>query len=128
MTGTYIYGITKLQTAFKLERNWTALRVQPTKYGINNIRFIGTEFSPDLGCAIAQAVSCWLPTAAVRGSKPGLSCGILWWTKWRWGRFFRVLRFPLPNFIPPIAPKSSSSIIGVCTIGQSGRSIRDLDT
>jgi hypothetical protein len=39
------------------------------------------------GRAIAQAVSRWLPTAAVRGSKPGLSSGILWWTKWRWGQF-----------------------------------------
>jgi hypothetical protein len=36
---------------------------------------------------IAQAISRWLPTAAVRGSRSGLSCGILWWTKWRWGRF-----------------------------------------
>jgi hypothetical protein len=36
----------------------------------------------------------------------------LWWTKWRWGRhFFRVLQFPLPIFIPPIAPQSPSSII-----------------
>jgi hypothetical protein len=34
-----------------------------------------------------NGVSRWLPTAAVRGSRPGLSCGILWWTKWRWGRF-----------------------------------------
>jgi hypothetical protein len=27
------------------------------------------------------AVSRWFPNVAVRGSKPGLSCGILWWTK-----------------------------------------------
>jgi hypothetical protein len=37
--------------------------------------------------AIAQVVSRWFPTAAVRGSRPGLSCGILWRTKWRWVRF-----------------------------------------
>jgi hypothetical protein len=54
---------------------------------------------------IAQAVSRWLPTAAVRGSRPGLSCGILWWTKWRWGRFSPSTSVPLPNFLPPIAPK-----------------------
>jgi hypothetical protein len=41
----------------------------------------------------------------------GLVMWDLWWTKWRWGRFLRVLRFPLPIFIPPIAPQSSSSII-----------------
>jgi hypothetical protein len=35
------------------------------------------------GRTIAQPVSRRLPTAAVRGSRPGLSCGILWWTKWR---------------------------------------------
>jgi hypothetical protein len=34
------------------------------------------------GCAIAQVVSCWLPTAAARVSTWGL-----WWTKWHWGRF-----------------------------------------
>jgi hypothetical protein len=39
------------------------------------------------GRAIAQAVSRWLPTAAVRGSNPGLVTWDLWWTKWRWGRF-----------------------------------------
>jgi hypothetical protein len=32
--------------------------------------------------------------------------------------FLRVLRFPLPVFIPPIAPQSASSIIWGCTIGQ----------
>jgi hypothetical protein len=40
--------------------------------------------------------------------------------------FLRVPRFPLPIFIPPIAPKIIlSSIVGVCTTGQSGRSTRD---
>jgi hypothetical protein len=47
----------------------------------------GDEMGLKKGRAIAKAVSRWLPTAAVRGSRPGLSCGILWWTKWRWGRF-----------------------------------------
>jgi hypothetical protein len=32
--------------------------------------------------------------------------------------FLRVLRFPLPIFIPLIAPQSPSSIIWGCTIGQ----------
>jgi hypothetical protein len=32
--------------------------------------------------------------------------------------FPRVLRFPLPIFIPPIAPQSPSPIIGAGTIGQ----------
>jgi hypothetical protein len=35
----------------------------------------------------------------------------LWWTKWRWGSFLRVLRFPLPIYIPPIAPQSPPSVI-----------------
>jgi hypothetical protein len=37
----------------------------------------------------------------------------LWWTKWHWGSFLRVFRFPLSS-IPPIAPHSSSSIIRGC--------------
>jgi hypothetical protein len=58
------------------------------------------------GCAVAQAVSRWLPTAAacVRGrsghmgfvvDKAGSGAG-----------FLRVLRFPLPIIIPPISPSS----------------------
>jgi hypothetical protein len=47
----------------------------------------------ELGRAIAQAVSRWLPTAAARVG------------------FLRVLRFPLPIFIPPISPQSPSPII-----------------
>jgi hypothetical protein len=40
-----------------------------------------------LGRAIAQAVSRWLPTAAVRGSKPDLVMWDLWWDKVALGRF-----------------------------------------
>jgi hypothetical protein len=63
------------------------------------------------GRAIAQAVSRWLRTAAARvrsrvwssgicGGQSGAGTGFLW-----------VLRFPLPIFIPPIAPQSPSPII-----------------
>jgi hypothetical protein len=40
------------------------------------------------GRAIAQAVSCWLPTAAVRGSKPDLVMWNLWWDKVTLGQVF----------------------------------------
>jgi hypothetical protein len=57
--------------------------------------------------AIAQAVSRWLPTAGARvwssricGGQSGAGVG-----------FLRVLQFPLPIFIPPIAPQSPSPII-----------------
>jgi hypothetical protein len=39
------------------------------------------------GRAIAQAVSRWLPTAAVRGPKPDLGMWDLWWDKVALGRF-----------------------------------------
>jgi hypothetical protein len=35
----------------------------------------------------------------------------LWWKKWRWAGFLRVLQFTLPILIPPVAPQSPSSII-----------------
>jgi hypothetical protein len=38
--------------------------------------------------AIAQAVSRWLPTTAVRGSKPDLGMGDLWWDKVVLGQVF----------------------------------------
>jgi hypothetical protein len=39
------------------------------------------------GRAMAQAVNRWFPTAAARVRARIWSCEILWWTKWRWGRF-----------------------------------------
>jgi hypothetical protein len=49
--------------------------------------------------------SRWLPTAAVRGSNPGLVVGFCGGQSGDGAGFLRVLRFPLPIFIPPIAPK-----------------------
>jgi hypothetical protein len=60
-----------------------------------------------LGRAIAQAVSRWLPIAAARV----WSCGICGGQSGAGAGFLRVIRFPLPIFIPPVAPQSSSSII-----------------
>jgi hypothetical protein len=34
------------------------------------------DTNPSHGCAIAQAVSRWLPTAAAPGSRPGRACGV----------------------------------------------------
>jgi hypothetical protein len=69
------------------------------------------------GRAIAQAVSRWLPTAAVRGSSPGLVSGICGRESGAGAGFLRVLRFPLPIFIPPNSPLSQS--LGAGTIGHS---------
>jgi hypothetical protein len=62
--------------------------------------------SPE-GRATAQAVSRWLPTAAARVR----SCGICGGQSETGVGFLRVLRFPLPIFIPPAATQSPSSII-----------------
>jgi hypothetical protein len=63
-----------------------------------------------IGRAIAQEVSRWL-RARVR------SCEICDGQSGTGAGFLRVLRFPLPIFIPPTAPHSSSSC-GAGTIGQ----------
>jgi hypothetical protein len=47
--------------------------------------------------AIAQAVSRWLPTSAVRGSRPGRHVGFCGGQSGAGADFLRVLRFPLPN-------------------------------
>jgi hypothetical protein len=57
------------------------------------------------GRAIAQAVSRWLPNAAARARS------WVWSSEICGAGFLRVLRFPLPIFIPPIAPHSPSPII-----------------
>jgi hypothetical protein len=65
-----------------------------------------------LGRAIAQAASHRLPTAAARVRARVSSCGICGGQSGAGTGFLPVLRFPLPIFIPPIAPQSSSIIWG----------------
>jgi hypothetical protein len=60
----------------------------------------------ELGRAIAQAVSRWLPTAAARVRVRVWSCEICGGQSGAGADFLRVLRFPLPIFISPIAPQS----------------------
>jgi hypothetical protein len=72
------------------------------------------------GRAIAQAVSRWLPTAAVRGSNPDLVMWDLWWDKVALGQVFseffgfscnRRSLHQLPHNHPHVSS-------GECTTGQ----------
>jgi hypothetical protein len=63
------------------------------------------------GRAIAQAVSRWLPTAAAQVRSRVWSRGICGGQSGTGAGFLRVLRFPLPIFIPPNSPQSLSPII-----------------
>jgi hypothetical protein len=65
----------------------------------------------DVGHTIAQEVSRWLPIAAAWVRARLWSCGICGGQSGVGAGFLQVLRFPLPNFIPPTAPQSPSSII-----------------
>jgi hypothetical protein len=77
------------------------------------------------GRAIAQAVSRWLPTAAVRGSRPGRYVGFCGGQSGAGAGFLRVLRFLLPNLFHQLLQKIIFIIInqpsGICTIGQMGK-------
>jgi hypothetical protein len=81
------------------------------------------------GRAIAQAVSRWLPTAVVRGSRPGRHVGFCGGQSGSGAGFLRVLRFPLPNSFHQLLQKIIFIIIiiiinkssGICTIGQMGK-------
>jgi hypothetical protein len=66
------------------------------------------------GHAIAQAVSCWLPTAVAQVRSQVRSCGICVGQRDAGSSFLRVLGFLLPILIPPGAPHSSSYIIWGC--------------
>jgi hypothetical protein len=75
------------------------------------------EFVRRIGvvCAMAEAVSRWLPTASARVQSRVWSSGICGVQSGVTAGFLRVLRFPLP-FIPPNSPSSQSP--GAGTIGQ----------
>jgi hypothetical protein len=62
------------------------------------------------GCAIAQAVSCRLPTSAAHVRSQVTSCGICGGQSGTEAGFLRVFRFSLPILIPPSAPYPSLSI------------------
>jgi hypothetical protein len=63
-----------------------------------------------LGCAIAQVVCCWLPTAVARVQAWVWSCGICGGQRGNEAGFLQVLRLPQPIFVPPIARQSPLSI------------------
>jgi hypothetical protein len=73
--------------------------------------------SEQLSRAIAQAVSRWLPTAVARVQTLVWSSGICGGQSGAGADILRVLRFPLPIFIPPNSPSSWSP--GAGTIGHS---------
>jgi hypothetical protein len=86
---------------------------------------IWIKFFIDLGIAIAQAVSLWLPIAAVRARARVWSSRICGGKSGAGTGFLRVLQFPLPIFIPSNSP--SSQWPGAGTIGQKWPTCR-LDT
>jgi hypothetical protein len=59
-----------------------------------------------IGRVITQAVSRWFPAAAAQVRARVSSCGICGGQSGAVVGFLRVLRIPLPIFIPLIAPKS----------------------
>jgi hypothetical protein len=61
--------------------------------------------------AISQAVSRWLSTAAARVGARVWSCGGCGGQSGAGVGFIRVLRSPLPIFIPQLAAQSPSSVI-----------------
>jgi hypothetical protein len=75
-------------------------------------------------CATAQAVSRRHPTAGARVRAGVRLCGICGGQSGTGTGFLRVLRFPMPVPIPPIAPQSSSIIWGWYSRPNSGRSVK----
>jgi hypothetical protein len=69
------------------------------------------------GRAIAQAVSRWLPTAAVQGSRQGHHVGFCGGQSGAGAGFLQVLRFPLPNSFHQLLQKII--IIIIIIINQS---------
>jgi hypothetical protein len=81
-----------------------------------NRRFGGTY---RLGRAIAQAVSCWLPTAAVRGSSPGSGHVGFVVDRVALGQVFsKYFGFPCQSSFHQLLHNHPHLSSGLCTIGQ----------
>jgi hypothetical protein len=74
-------------------------------------RILWVSISVGNGRSVARAVSLWLPTTAGRVRAKVRTYGICGGQSGAGARFLRVLRFPLPIFIPLTASHTSSSII-----------------
>jgi hypothetical protein len=85
----------QLEELGQLKNPMTSSGIEPTTF-----RLVAQCHNRVTGHAIAQAVSRWLPKAAARVR----SCGICGGQSGNGAGFLRVLRFPLPVLIPPIAP------------------------
>jgi hypothetical protein len=96
------------------------------KYGLKpkSKQTRGSLLSNNQGRAIAQAVSRWLPTAAVQGSKPDLVMWDLWWDKVALGQVFsEFFGFPCNRrSLHQLLHNHPHISSGECTIGQCGRS------
>jgi hypothetical protein len=107
----------------KLEIKWKEVVVAYffkvlSKFFLEGLKRTMKNLSQDSRCrgrAIAQAVSRWLPTAAVRGSRPGRHVGFCGGQSGAVAGFIRVLRSPLPNSFHQLRQKNyhhHQSVIG----------------
>jgi hypothetical protein len=92
-------------------RRFITVITRALHWSLSSARSMQSIPSHPIGRAIVQAGSRWLPTAAARVRARVRSCGIWGGQSGTGAGVLRVLRFPLPIFIPPIAPQSLSSII-----------------
>jgi hypothetical protein len=76
----------------------------PVRNANSTTMVIWEDHVPDKGRAVAQAFSCWLPTAAA-WVRVRAACGVCGGQSGTEAGFLRVLRFPLP-IIPPISTSS----------------------
>jgi hypothetical protein len=72
----------------------------------HQLPLIGSACNMLVGRAIDQAVSLWLPTAATLVRSRVWSSGICGGQNGAGAGFLRVLKFPLPIYIPPNSPSS----------------------
>jgi hypothetical protein len=91
-------------------RNQICCRMITPKYSTSEKAETMFWFIVHRGRALAQAVSHRLSTTVARVRAQFRSCGICGGQSGTGADFLLVLRFPLPIFISPTAPHSSSSI------------------
>jgi hypothetical protein len=112
-TNSLVFSSRRHQTQMQWNEICMLIHAQPRSYPTREHAYVHAQMLTVyyIGIHIAQEATRWLPTAVARVPARVWTCGNCGGQSGAHAGFLIVLLFPLPNFIPKIAPQSPSPIM-----------------